>query len=263
VTTCPTCNWENDAGAGTCAGCGAELGGGPPAVPRPRPPAEARPAPEEAPPEPGTPQPRTPGPVPISPGSRPSPRVVEVARGAPRPVDPARPPRAAPAVPDLPRRAPAPVRSIPVVVAPAGERPAVRRRSGSGVEDPVSPVDTAPPPVLPGPGSQLCPSCGSSVPANRRFCRCGARLPMASKTRSEPTIDAVAMRKSAFRRAQRLANGGRRPHYSVPLSWRTRFARAFAALVVLGAVGSQVPPWGDDVRSWLDTRVHEVVADIG
>jgi hypothetical protein len=27
---------------------------------------------------------------------------------------------------------------------------------------------------------------------------------------------------------------------------------------VLGAVGSQVPPWGDDVRSWIDTRVADV-----
>ncbi|WP_143087085.1 zinc ribbon domain-containing protein [Geodermatophilus ruber] len=185
--------------------------------------------------------------------------MVEVPRGAPRPVDAARRARSAPHAPEMPARAPAPVRSIPVVVAPAGKRPAVRRRAGSGEADPVARVDTAPQPVLPGPGAQLCPSCGTSVAADRRFCRCGARLPSASQASSEPRIDAVAMRRSTFRRAQRLANHGRRPRYDVPLSWRTRFARAFVVLLVLGAVGSQVPPWGDDVRSWLDTRVQEAV----
>jgi hypothetical protein len=42
------------------------------------------------------------------------------------------------------------------------------------------------------------------------------------------------------------------------LSPRTWLVRALAVLVLLGAVGSQVPPWGDDVRNWVGTRVEEV-----
>jgi hypothetical protein len=66
------------------------------------------------------------------------------------------------------------------------------------------------------------------------------------------------MSHAQFRRAQRAANGGRRVRYDAALSLRTLAFRALAALLLAGIVGSQVPPWGNEVRSWLDTRVQQV-----
>jgi hypothetical protein len=66
--------------------------------------------------------------------------------------------------------------------------------------------------------------------------------------------DAADMSRQAFLRAQRKANGGRRLRYDEPLSPRTWLVRVLAVLAVLGALGSQAPPWGDDVRTWMQTH---------
>jgi hypothetical protein len=70
-------------------------------------------------------------------------------------------------------------------------------------------------------------------------------------------VDTAGLTMQAFERAQRRANGGRRPRYDQPLSARTWLTRALAVVLVLGAAGSQAPPWGDDVRAWVGTRIQD------
>jgi hypothetical protein len=272
VTSCPVCRWENDADTGPCAGCGRDLSSPEPLrTPAPAPAAEGTPQPlrngsaelaEAVEPEPA------PGllrgqsrPVPIRPLARPTPQVVDPQRGTAQPVDRGRSPARAPAEAAPARTGPTPtVRSIPVVVASSGTRPAVRRRGDDPGADGVLGAQPSGIPSLPGAGEGLCPSCGWTVREDQYFCRCGAELPAAFKPRLQrPTsVDSAGMSIEAFRRAQRRANGGRRVRYDQPLSSRTWLVRVLAVLAVLGAVGSQVPPWGDDVRGWIDTRVADV-----
>jgi hypothetical protein len=257
VTICASCRWENDADSGPCEGCGRDLSGAAPAVALDAPP----PVPADAPPAAPTAGPgvlRAPSSaVPIRSATRAAPQVVEPHRGAPRSVDRGRtPPRAQP---DRGPRTPAPIRDIPVVLGSAGARPAVRTR-GEARDAGASDVEEAGRLLPQQRGTTLCPHCGRSLPADRHFCRCGAqvsreppRLP-----ESSTAVDTAGMTRQAFTRAQRRAEGGRRPHYDQPLSARTWLARGVAVLLVLGAAGSQSPPWGDDVRQWLQTRSAEV-----
>jgi len=281
VSTCPACNWENDVDVGPCAGCGADLGG--PGVPGPREPADRPPpaAPGEwydagpaAAPEPEAwsepqawsepeqwsapsgPPPivrETSAPVPIRPQARTPPRLVEPNRGDPRSVDVDRTPRSAEAF----RSSPAPIRDIPVVVAPSASRPTVRGREGDAVTD-GGPF--AVPGRGPGPGARMCPSCGASVEAGRSFCRCGAQLSRATAARDDPSATlAQGWSRPVFRRAQRAANGGRRVRYDAPLAARVYVFRVAAVLLLLALLGSQAPPWGPDVRGWIETRVEQVL----
>ncbi len=267
TTTCPVCRWENEADSGPCAGCGADLatGAAPESRPAPEPPRESRLASEAGPPpddapgsDPGRSIPTVApvrSPVPISPAGRATPRVVEPPRGGPRPVER---PRSAPLPPPqagMARRPPPEVRAIPVTVASSGVRPAVHMRAGR----PDAPATVSPEQVLPGPGDVICRSCGRPVPAGRRFCRCGNQVSTAVARETPSPAPAAGMSKGAFRRAQRAANGGRRPRYDAPLAARTWLVRALAALLVVGAVGSQAPPWGEDVRGWIETRVEQVI----
>ena len=287
TTICPACRWENDTDSGPCAGCGRDLTGGSGAAPPPAwsdpspawpeaPPAWPDPAPVGPPPA-AVPEPRArveqpvvpavapapePAPsvvhtvaerVPIRPQTRPQPRTVEPAREAPRPVDPQRAPRPAESV----LRQPAPVRDIPVVVAPAAA--AVRFRDNEARLDPGGPAFPAPERVPLGPGTRLCPSCGTSVEVTRRFCRCGARLPGAAPRDGAPSTTAEGWSKASFKRAQRVANGGRRVGYDVPLSARVLLVRAVAVLLLVLVLGSQAPPWGPDVRHWVQTRVEQAL----
>ena len=189
--------------------------------------------------------------VPVRSAARAAPQVVEPHRGAPRSVDRVRtPPRPQP---DGGPRTPAPIRDIPVVLGSAGARPAVRTRGrpdagASALDEPTGGS------LLPQQrGSRLCPHCGRSLPADRHFCRCGAQVSREPpRPESSTAVGTAAMTRKAFKRAQRRAEGGRRPHYDQPLSARTWLARVVAVLLVLGAVGSQSPPWGDGVGdlSW-------------
>jgi hypothetical protein len=256
VSTCAVCRWENDVDSGACAGCGADLATGT----APAASSAAAPGPAPIPPARDTvePSPRTPTvapvrtAVPIHPAGRVAPRVVEPSRGGPRSVER---PRTAPLPPPEPesiRRAPSRVSAIPVVVAPAGERPAVRPRAGE-------PAGPAPEQVLPGPGGTMCRSCGRPVAAGRRFCRCGGQVSTAAAREASSPVAAVQLTRSAFRRAQRVANGGRRPRYDAPLAAQAWLMRGLGALLIVGAVGSQLPPWGADVRDWVGTRVEQVI----
>lgn len=262
MTICASCHWDNDVDSGPCAGCGRDLSVAPPPAASGPPPPRPSGAPPSVPEVESTAAPavdvgvlRPPSSaVPIRPAARAAPKVVEPNRGAPRSVDRVRtPPRAQP---DLGPRTPAPVRSIPVVLGSPGGRPAVRTR-GEIRDAGASPVpEPSEGSLLPGRGGTLCPSCGSSVPADRHFCRCGAQVSRTLTRQVEPSLgrDTEGMTRQAFKRAQRRAEGGRRPRYDQPLSARTWLARALLVLVVLGALGSQSPPWGDDVREWVQTR---------
>jgi hypothetical protein len=56
-----------------------------------------------------------------------------------------------------------------------------------------------------------------------------------------------------------VAAGGAAVGYDAPVSPRTRATRFLAALVLVAAVGSQVGPWGPDLRRELGERVESVV----
>jgi hypothetical protein len=270
VTTCPVCRWENDADTGPCAGCGRDLSSPEPLrTPATDSAAEGTPQPlrnvsaEVAEPEAVEPEP-TPGllrgpsrPVPIRPLVRPTPQVVNPQRGPAQPVDRGRIPARAPAEAAPARSGPTPtVRSIPVVVAPSGTRPAVRRRGDEPGSDGVLGAQPSGIPSLPGAGEGLCPTCGRTVREDQYFCRCGAELPAAFRPRLQrsTSVDSAGMSIEAFRRAQRRANRGRRIRYDQPLSPRTWLVRVLAVLTVAGALGSLLPPWGDDVRAWMEER---------
>lgn len=252
MTACPACRWENEADSGPCGGCGRDLAT-----------AAARPGPAAAPPVAPAPVPvaeqvasvvPAAEPVTIRPQSHAVPRAVEPRRGDALPVDLRRAPRPV----ESPRPAPAAVREIPVVVAPAASRVATRPGSdGPGAGDglPSLPPQRA----VPGAGASLCPSCGTPVPAGRRFCRCGARLPGTAAPAPGAATAAEGWTAPAFRRAQRAANDGRRVRYDAPLSARTYAVRALAVLLLAGAVGSQVPPWGGSVRAWVETTVEQAL----
>jgi hypothetical protein len=283
VSTCPACNWENDVDVGACAGCGADLGGTgvpvvdlpgprqpaaepPPAAPGewydaapgapPEPEAWSEPDPWSAPSAPSAPPPivrETSAPVPIRPQARTAPRLVEPNRGDPRSVDVDRTPRTA----EASRSSPAPIRDIPVVVAPSASRPTVRGREGDTVAD-SGPF--AVPGRGPGPGARMCPSCGSSVEAGRSFCRCGAQLSRTTAARDDPSATlAQGWSRPVFRRAQRAANGGRRVRYDAALAARVYVLRVAAVLLLLALLGSQAPPWGPGVRGWIEARVEQVL----
>lgn len=272
MTTCPACRWENDVDSGPCGGCGRELAAGPgamspglAAVPEPRPYLDG----SVPPPHISAPEPdpsvvhRVAEPVQIRPQTRPVPHIVEPSRDAPRAVDVPRAARPA----ETTRRANATVREIPVVVAPAASRASVRFRDEDVGLDPGRPL-TAPAPAAAGTGTgtgsgsrtSLCPSCGAVVDAGRRFCRCGARLPAAEVHRADAGVGAAqGWSTAAFRRAQRAANGGRRVRYDAPLSARTYLVRALLVVLLVLAVGSQAPPWGADLRHWVETRVEQAL----
>jgi hypothetical protein len=269
VSTCPACRWENDADTGACAGCGRDLGGGAAdvaAVPEPRPYVDdpaPRPYVDDAAPTapPPAPEPDPPmvhrvaEPVLIRPQTRPVPRVVEPSRDGPRTVDLDRVPRPVEAGP----RGPAAVREIPVVVAPSGSRAAVRFRDNAVSSDPGLPP-AAPSPLPVGPGTRLCPSCGTPVESTRRFCRCGARLPATGVDRARAgAAVAEGWSTAAFRRAQRAANGGRRVRYDASLAARAYLLRTLLVALLIVLVASQAPPWGADVRHWVQTRVEQAL----
>jgi hypothetical protein len=56
-----------------------------------------------------------------------------------------------------------------------------------------------------------------------------------------------------------VAAGGAPVGYDAPVSPRTRLARFLTVLVLVAAVGSQVGPWGPDLRRELGDRVEQVV----
>ena len=268
MSVCASCRWDNDADTGPCAGCGRELSGQEP-PPERQAQESAEPVSEATEPvgeptesvgEPGAGIVRAPSrTVSIDPLHRSAPRVVEPQRGGPRAVQRGQPAPIATARGPAGDRTPPPIRSIPVVVSDSDGRPTVRGqradadRSGTAVRsDPgVDLLRT---------GGTLCRTCGAAVPIGRQFCRCGAQLSAGGVEKAEASggPDVAGMSRSAFRRAQRRANGGRRPRYDAPLSVRTWLFRLLLVLLVLGAVGSQVPPWGDDVRDWIETRVEQV-----
>ncbi len=267
MTACPACRWENEADTGPCAGCGRDLSS---SEPLPVPDAVAEPTPQplgdvsvevaeaEAEAEATAGLLRGPSrPVPIRPLARPTPQVVDPRRGSAQPVERGRIPARAPAEATPARTGPTPsIRPIPVVVAASGTRPAIRRRGDEPGSGGLLDAEPSKMPFLPGAGEGLCPSCGRTVRDDQYFCRCGAELPAASATRLKRSTadDAAVMSVKAFARAQRRANRGRRIRYDRPLSPRTWLVRVLAVLVVAGAIGSQVPPWGDDVRAWVETR---------
>jgi hypothetical protein len=183
------------------------------------------------------------------------PRTIEPVRDAPRAVEMPRAARPAEAA----RRMAAPIRDIPVVIAPTANRATVRFRDNVAAPD-VGEPRTAPHQVSMGPGARLCPSCGTVVDAGRQFCRCGARLPTPDVDRAGAgTASAAGWSPTAFRRAQRAANGGRRVRYDAPLSVRTYLVRAAAVLLLVLALGAQAPPWGADLRHWVQTRVEQAL----
>lgn len=262
MSVCPACRWQNDADSGPCAGCGRDLAGEAAAAARP---AGSVPVPEPrpyqydaAPPAPVRQEPppvvhSVSEPVPIRPQARQAMRTIEPSRDAPRSVEFPREP--APA--EAPRRGPAPVRDIPVVLAPTASRAAVRFRDNE--VDAGLPF-TAPQQMPMGPATRLCPSCGTAVESTRRFCRCGARLPATSSAdRAAAAVPAEGWTTSAFRRAQRAANGGRRARYDASLAARAYVVRAVVVLFLLLMVGSQAPPWGGQVRHWVQTRVEQAL----
>lgn len=252
MTICPVCRWANDADSGPCAGCGRELAAGPP-VPEPRPYADDTGAPAGVPEGPPPVLRRAAEPVTIRPQASPVARTIEPSRDAPRAVEFPREARPAEAA----RRGPAPVRDIPVVVAATASRAAVRFRDNEA--DPGVPL-AAPEPMPMGPATRLCPSCGTSVAATRRFCRCGARLPGTEPVRAGADAStAEGWTTAAFRRAQRAANGGRRVRYDAALSARAYLLRAVAVVLLVLLLGSQAPPWGGDVRHWVQTRVEQAL----
>jgi hypothetical protein len=257
---CPHCSWENDTDTGPCAGCGRELPGSArsSAVPEPRPatpePAEperrAAAAPEEfhprpVPPAAGLLRPASAA-VPIDPHARTAPRVIEPGgRRTPRVVDVERSQHAA-AARIAPRDVAPQVRPRTVVVQPPG-----RSTSGGMV------VDDAPS----GGDTVICRTCGRQVPTELHFCRCGTQVSSTSGVADVVgDLDLQGMTRQRFDRAQRGANGGRRPRFDEPLSMRTWLFRVLLALLVLAAIGSQVPPWGADVRSWVTDRIDAVFA---
>jgi hypothetical protein len=56
----------------------------------------------------------------------------------------------------------------------------------------------------------------------------------------------------------RTAGGGRVPPYNSPVAVRVRLVRIAAALILIGVVGTQVGPWGDDVRQAVTERIDEL-----
>jgi hypothetical protein len=175
--------------------------------------------------------------------------VIEPGREAPRTVDVDRS-QASAAARVAPRDVAPQVRPRTVVVAPtAGRIPSDGAHIGGGVV-----VGGAP---LGGKGA-VCRTCGRQVPSDLHFCRCGTQVSgSTAPTRDGDAVDldVQGMNRQRFDRLQRRANGGRRPRFDEPLSARTWAFRTCMALVVVGAVGSQVPPWGDDVRSWVSERI--------
>lgn len=248
MITCTTCGWENPDGVGACEGCGAALPGG-------------RVAPD------GRPQP---GPVsdtaPPTGGARPGPPAHPAAPLHPYPAAPPHPypyPAAPPphgptaSSPPVPARPPpsVPRRSIPVRVAPTPIRQVVR-------ETPLRPDHVS----LPGPAEQVCPRCGRRLPAERRFCACGADLARRRLT-DEPVrvtgagpwwSEWVANRR--FRRAQRAVGAGP-VGYDARTSPRTWLVRFVLILLVLLALATQVGPWGGALRRDVAGRVERVVAE--
>ena len=209
VTPCGACGWENEAAAARCGGCGVPL---------------ASHGPPRNPPH----------------GYGPGPAVRSPVQPPPTPQR-AGPP-AAPADPSVPRR------SIPVrVAAPRGGAGPVPWRGGAvGL-----PPTAAGPPAY---GQVSCPDCGRAAPADRRFCACGALLAPVAATAAQPVPRAPGpwgewSAHREFRRAMRAAGGGSTPSYDAPVAASVRLVRVLLVLLVVGLAGSQVGPWGAEVRA--------------
>jgi hypothetical protein len=115
--------------------------------------------------------------------------------------------------------------------------------------------------ALPGPAEQLCRRCGRALPAERRFCVCGAdlvRRPVDETTRlgRTPSWWAEWAAHRRFRTTQRTAGGA---PYDAPASARTRLVRLVTILLVLLALASQLGPWGTALRREVSVRVDRVV----
>jgi hypothetical protein len=118
--------------------------------------------------------------------------------------------------------------------------------------------------MLPGPGEQICRRCGRTLPAEHRFCACGAdlvRRPVDDAPRPGPAPSWWSEWTShrRFRRAQHTAGGGP-VRYDAPVSSRTRLVRLLMILLVLAALASQLGPWGGTLRQEVAARVDRVVA---
>lgn len=258
MTTCPACGWENAEGAGRCEGCGAA-----PSVAHGRGLGPLHSIAE--PPMPTAAPVRTTGVDPASPRYpvAPEPPAWEpvIPQHSVQPL-PGPPPVRAPGPP--PARVPTsqqpsvPRRSIPVRVAPAPTRQ-VHRASAAQPRHATGGV------TWPGPTEQLCPRCGRLLPAERRFCACGAdlvRRPVDAAPGPEqaPSWWSEWTSYCRFRRAQRIAGGGP-VHFDSPISLRTRLVRLLLILLVLAALASQLGPWGGALRQEVATRIDQVMAE--
>jgi hypothetical protein len=108
-----------------------------------------------------------------------------------------------------------------------------------------------------------CRECGRPVPASRRFCACGATVVRPDAGRSDlppraPSMIAEWAGHRSFRRSMRVASGGMAPAFDGPTAARVVVTRVVVVLLVLGAVGSQVGPWGTEFRRVVAERVDAV-----
>jgi hypothetical protein len=91
------------------------------------------------------------------------------------------------------------------------------------------------------------------VPGDRRFCVCGAALARPGKATKDKPPEALSMLAEwsgnrAFRRSMRAAAGGAAPTYDVGVSARVQLVRLLLILLLVGAVVSQIGPWGTQFR---------------
>jgi hypothetical protein len=137
------------------------------------------------------------------------------------------------------------------------------QRPSSSVAPPRRPFSTL---DTPG-GTVTCRVCGTVLPAERRFCRCGATLvepprqPLAASRPRLPWYRRLRGPGSAaeFRQAMKSANGGYRLVYNGALSVR---ALLFRTTMFLGAMGigfSLVGPWSPDIRGQLHEWADQVI----
>jgi hypothetical protein len=156
-----------------------------------------------------------------------------------------------------PAAAPLPDRTERIRTQPAG--PTVRIR----VPPPAPPRVVVPPSRAPSPPptGPPCPACGLPVPAGRRFCRCGNALsrPEPPEPPSDTGAGAGVLCATAFRRAQRTANGGSPVRFDAGIGGRAVALRAFLLAVLAVVIGSQLGPWGPEVRAGLAAWITSVV----